>query len=1236
MNFKKLGIAFAGGGGKGAYQIGVWNALRELGLDRHIAAIAGTSVGALNGAMMAQGRYELAEQMWRKVEAHNLLALEGMAGLAQWVAQRTPPGHVLSRLTASAASKGLFKQDGLRAMIDKGVDAPALARSAVPLTVTWHHGAGNRAVYRTLRDPATVADGLLATAALPMIFDQVSIDGELYSDGGFYWGIPGRQLDNTPVRPLHEAGCDTVIVVCLSQDDLTVAPHQFPGMRLIPIVPRRSPGNIMATVDFSDQGAARRIEQGYTDAKEVLRHLAMYLETSDGYRVLWDEVRRSALRESDTAAALAAADRKHAAVVAQGADFDRIVAGDDFTRALAPAAGDMPGPAGALELESAALLAELDRERIHTDVARFLDAHRQDARGVEAVVLDALAALSPVHGRADGMRAQGLLARLLGTLTGRNAALAADNAIALAEGQYAALRLIDAVRKQGALSLEFSCTLQNRLQAGLQEMARLGQRQGDDMVRVYRSLAGVYGKLRTGLMRHGEEIAALQRQSRLHHWLLHPHRARHGGRQLASLAPTLRLVTVANEFFALTGGAWTADELVSAKEMCHLVGLADTSIQMGSFVADLLGDGESAPALSHALAALPLAAPAPGVAGWLLALRAGDLAGDTWPALACWNYAAQAELPAWDLLVELLYHMRAAGLAPLRHDSALSGLKARWIEQLAALDAMVAEGLLPAGFGAETAPVRAAIEAFRLKVPLVGRFSVGKSALVNCWLDQELQEVDLAACTSVPVEFHYAAPGQEKLVVRWAPDGPELAATFEEFDDPAMSEQRVLAFGRGRRALHIERHCELPALARHPDLVVVDTPGLGSNRLDHDTALAHYLGDSVTFILCANRDQLGIDELAFIRRQRQLGQEFSLLVCKEDLNNPGERASLHQGLAAQAGLAPGQMVRGCSARERNLAGFDDVLAQVERRKTALFAARHRDAVAGLAQRARRLLEQALDGAGDAPLHERRERIEAAMAALEAACEREERQLLAACADGLARSVVADVGAFLRARRSDYLRRAEERQEIGAALAADLQNGYELAVGRHLGASLQQAAARLEQQVDIGPGGKIDLGTASAPGGAFAHVGADKFKGAAFDAALGSAVLALGVIPAVGVLAAGAAFRYLRGSNERGKLGELIDAEIARLCAQVERQAPGLLEVQVRVAIAGMRRQIAARLETDRGQLERIDSLLRDHAARRADIKRRTDAALEQLRRLVDDDAPVLEANDSAINGRTLA
>jgi len=50
----KIGLAFVGGGGKGAYQIGVWKALCETGLDKQVQAVSGTSVGALNAAMFSK------------------------------------------------------------------------------------------------------------------------------------------------------------------------------------------------------------------------------------------------------------------------------------------------------------------------------------------------------------------------------------------------------------------------------------------------------------------------------------------------------------------------------------------------------------------------------------------------------------------------------------------------------------------------------------------------------------------------------------------------------------------------------------------------------------------------------------------------------------------------------------------------------------------------------------------------------------------------------------------------------------------------------------------------------------------------------------------------------------------------------------------------------------------------------------------------------------------------------
>ena len=53
---KEYGLVFDGGGARGAYQIGAWRALSEAGVK--ISAVAGTSVGALNGALVCMGDLE--------------------------------------------------------------------------------------------------------------------------------------------------------------------------------------------------------------------------------------------------------------------------------------------------------------------------------------------------------------------------------------------------------------------------------------------------------------------------------------------------------------------------------------------------------------------------------------------------------------------------------------------------------------------------------------------------------------------------------------------------------------------------------------------------------------------------------------------------------------------------------------------------------------------------------------------------------------------------------------------------------------------------------------------------------------------------------------------------------------------------------------------------------------------------------------------------------------------------
>ncbi|NCB42595.1 MAG: patatin-like phospholipase family protein [Clostridia bacterium] len=65
-NQQKTAFVLSGGGSRGAYQIGVWKALKELGI--HIDIAVGTSIGALNAAAVTQDTYEAAEALWEQLE----------------------------------------------------------------------------------------------------------------------------------------------------------------------------------------------------------------------------------------------------------------------------------------------------------------------------------------------------------------------------------------------------------------------------------------------------------------------------------------------------------------------------------------------------------------------------------------------------------------------------------------------------------------------------------------------------------------------------------------------------------------------------------------------------------------------------------------------------------------------------------------------------------------------------------------------------------------------------------------------------------------------------------------------------------------------------------------------------------------------------------------------------------------------------------------------------------------
>ena len=262
---EEYGLILCGGGGRGAYQIGVWRALERLGLRRYITAVSGTSVGALNAALFASVSVSRAADIWSGIRPEDIADPAEAAGRAFG----TVIGLAMSDerlLTAENAGKlvrsGLFSRKGMIRLIEGNGINSAVTSAELPVFACCHNSAAGRAEYFDMRafPPKTVTRLLTASSAIPAAFPMESIDGEGYRDGGL--------SDNIPVKPLYDIGYRRFIISYL--DGIPVDKAQFPGADFIELFPsdaiylgssRRSMLSD-GTMDFDGRNAARRIELG--------------------------------------------------------------------------------------------------------------------------------------------------------------------------------------------------------------------------------------------------------------------------------------------------------------------------------------------------------------------------------------------------------------------------------------------------------------------------------------------------------------------------------------------------------------------------------------------------------------------------------------------------------------------------------------------------------------------------------------------------------------------------------------------------------------------------------------------------------------------------------------------------------------------------------------------------------------------------------------------------------------
>lgn len=272
----RIGLVLDGGGAKGAYQIGVWRALRETGLEKYVTDIAGTSVGGLNAALFVKGDLEEAKSIWEN-EISSIQLTRIQLCVSELIRKHLPDMSFLGEtkeyhdrpmncfITTCNVSGN---HDDYDMVIEDGVIKKIIFGKAVYFNL---RALSSDERSKAINNAAIPKDFLLATSALPFLCPARKIEDHYYIDGGL--------ANNSPVYPLLEATkCDTIIVIHLDSDVPSfkkerdyngVAVLKNEDVSILNIVPSQDAHHFWGTLDFRRETAVSLMELGYRDTKNA-------------------------------------------------------------------------------------------------------------------------------------------------------------------------------------------------------------------------------------------------------------------------------------------------------------------------------------------------------------------------------------------------------------------------------------------------------------------------------------------------------------------------------------------------------------------------------------------------------------------------------------------------------------------------------------------------------------------------------------------------------------------------------------------------------------------------------------------------------------------------------------------------------------------------------------------------------------------------------------------------------
>lgn len=252
----KFALVLSGGGSKGAYEIGVYMALKKM--KKNIDIVTGTSIGAINGVFIVQNDLRHALKLWKKI-SFSVIYNENDFPLDK---DLKLPEIYMTHLK-NFINEGGTDPSKLSNIFEEYFKPKKFFTSKMDFGLVTYNLTKNKPILKTKKDlnQDNIKDYVIASASCYPAFKPHVINDELYIDGGYY--------DNIPINLAIKMGADEVVAVDLRAIGFKKRLIDK-GVSVTYIAPRNY---IPSFLIFDSISARHTIKLGYNDAMKTFGKL---------------------------------------------------------------------------------------------------------------------------------------------------------------------------------------------------------------------------------------------------------------------------------------------------------------------------------------------------------------------------------------------------------------------------------------------------------------------------------------------------------------------------------------------------------------------------------------------------------------------------------------------------------------------------------------------------------------------------------------------------------------------------------------------------------------------------------------------------------------------------------------------------------------------------------------------------------------------------------------------------